>query len=178
LVTLLHGGGDAGHVASYLVKVEREWMGLRPPRDVDLQEVSEFIVDWYEESIAQWKEFEDGDPESRAASVSPDSPESREEARYVRARRMAEMKALPYSELARFCGHKIACEVLGRNGVKYAHETYVFYDDKPGGLIRVLVDVWAYDFAAVEWTDTLASGVLLVAPGEPPDEWRDEAPAN
>jgi hypothetical protein len=33
----------------------------------------------------------------------------------------------PYGELARYCDFKLACELPGRDGVKYAHETYTFY---------------------------------------------------
>ena len=102
-------------------------------------------------------------------------PASLDEAKRIRADRLAEMKALPYNELARYCDFKLACEVLGRDGVKYAHETYTFYDDKPGGAIRVLVEVSAFDPSAFAWTDALAGGGLWVAPGtEPPDEWLDE----
>ena len=89
------------------------------------------------------------------------------------------MKALRYEELARYCDHKLACEVLGRDGVKYSHETHTFYDDKPGGLIRVLVEVWAYDPGARGWTGELASGGLLVSPGdEPPAEWLNATAAS
>jgi hypothetical protein len=50
-------------------------------------------------------------------------------AQRVRSERLAEMKALPYSELVRYCDEKLACEVLGMDGVKYAHETQAFYDE-------------------------------------------------
>ena len=98
-----------------------------------------------------------------------------EEARRVRNERLAELKVLPYDELVRYCDHKLACEVLGRDGVKYAHETLTFYDDKPGGLIRVQVEVWAYDPSARGWTAKLVGGGLLVSRGtDPPTEWFDE----
>jgi hypothetical protein len=98
-----------------------------------------------------------------------------EEARRVRSERLAEMKALPYSQLVRYCHEKLACEVLGMDGVKYAHETQAFYDDKPGGTIRVLVEVWAYDAAAGAWTSKLAGGELFVPSGDdPPAAWLDE----
>jgi hypothetical protein len=99
------------------------------------------------------------------------------EARRIRSERLAEMKAMPYAELARYCGHKLACEVLGRDGVKYAHETYTFYDHKPGGDIRVLVEVYAYDPATLGWTSKLAGGGFLMAPNaETVWDWLDEDP--
>jgi hypothetical protein len=100
---------------------------------------------------------------------------SLDEAKRIRSERLAEMKALSYDDLARYCDVKLACEVLGRDGVKYAHETDTFYDDGRGGPIRVLVEVWAYDPSAQQWTDKLAGGGLWVEPGsKPPDEWFDE----
>lgn len=89
---------------------------------------------------------------------------SQDEAKRIRSERLAELKALHYDELARYCGFNLACEVLGRDGVKDAHETYTFYDDKPGGAIRVLVEVWAFDPSALAWTDKLAGGGLWVEP--------------
>jgi hypothetical protein len=78
------------------------------------------------------------------------SKPSLEEARRVRSERLDELKRLPHDELVRYCDHKLACEVVGRDGVKYAHETYTFYDHEPGGLVRVLVEVWAYDPSALD----------------------------
>jgi hypothetical protein len=110
-----------------------------------------------------------------SASARAQPQASLDGARRVRSERLAEMKSLPYSELVRYCDEKLACEVLGMDGVKYAHETQAFYDDKPGGTIRVRVEVSAYDAAAGDWTTKMAGGGLLVPPGdEPPAEWLDE----
>jgi hypothetical protein len=110
-----------------------------------------------------------------AGSPRAQPPVSQDEAKRIRSERLSELKALHYDELARYCDFKLACEVLGRDGVKYAHETYTFYDDRPGGAIRVLVEVWAFDPSALAWTDKLAGGGLWVEPGtEPADAWFDE----
>lgn len=102
-------------------------------------------------------------------------PSSPEEAKRIRSDRLAEMNALGYDELSRYCDFKLACEVLGADGVKYAHETYTFYDNGPGSAIRVLVEVWAFDLSSFAWTEKLAGGGLWVPPGgEPADQWVDE----
>jgi hypothetical protein len=108
-------------------------------------------------------------------SVKGTPPVSLEEANSIRSKRLAEMKALGYGELARYCDFKLVCEVLGSDGVKYAHETYTFYEDKPGSAIRVLAEVWAYDPSTLAWSDKLAGGGLWVPPGgEQVDEWVDK----
>ena len=75
---------------------------------------------------------------------------SPDEAERILSARLAEMTSLPYAELARYRDHQMGIEVLGADDVKYYHETDVFDDDKPGGLLRVHVEVYRLDRATNE----------------------------
>ena len=90
------------------------------------------------------------------------------------AARVAEFKALGYDELGRHVDFNLACEVVGRDGVKYAHETLTVYDDrKRSRRLRVMVEVWALEPDRLEWTKALATGGLLMESDGECHDWVD-----
>lgn len=92
-----------------------------------------------------------------------------EEAGRICSERIAELRAMPYGELARYCDLKLACEVLGNDGNKYAYETWAFYESAVGGDIRVVVCVWAFDGG--DWSQTLADAVVVKSPDGSASVW-------
>jgi hypothetical protein len=78
----------------------------------------------------------------------------------------AEVRALlrePWNSVLRFVDHQVYREEVVPDGTKYGVETTTMWDDKSGGTLRFVIDVFRYD-GADGWTRALASTVELREP--------------
>ena len=66
---------------------------------------------------------------------------NKEEARELLARRLAELRLIPFQGLLRYIGNPEVTEWVGQSGKRYQIETEAFWDDKRGEDLRVQVAI-------------------------------------
>lgn len=63
------------------------------------------------------------------------------EAKEILNEHIRQLREKSYSELLCFLEHAETREIPGKSGTKYQLEVQVFWDDKPGGNLRVMVSI-------------------------------------
>lgn len=60
------------------------------------------------------------------------------------AEEIGRLRAMTYHELLAYEGHALHHEMLAPSGEVMIREVQVYWDDRPGGDVRVMVDVWRW----------------------------------